>query len=289
MGYNLGGAFNGSEEPHSRFKGRPAQGPFTVTRHASFEKFQSMETAKTTGGFQMKVRRLLQGFVVIVVLGAGVAALQAQDFNLFVMGGGSSLFDKKYYTVYGAPYGSTYKTGMNFTVGGEIPAPFVKVLGLEAAYGEVRNNLAVTDFYNSGTLNRETGYAIRDQRVSLDVIAHSPQSLKGVRPYLAAGIEYDRFSPTGTAAALAQSPGFNGVPNTVLSTDNHFGLNFGGGMDIKLIGALSLRLDLRDHITGSPTFGLPQKVSSVYTAYYPITGNAYDVNYSVGLVYHFGK
>ncbi|HUZ46606.1 MAG TPA: outer membrane beta-barrel protein [Terriglobia bacterium] len=235
----------------------------------------------------MRIRRFLQAVVVVVVLGTGAAALHAQDFSLFVMGGGSSLFDKKYYTVYGASYGSTYKTGSAFTVGGEIP--LTKILGVEGSYGYVRNNLAVTDFYNSATPSNEIGYDILEQRVSADVVAHAPQGMKGVRPYLAGGVEYDRFAPTGTAAALAQSQGFNGVPNSVLSPEYKFGVNFGGGLDVKLTNLLAVRLDLRDHVTGSPTFGLPFQTASAYTAYYPIRGNTHNITLSAGFVFHFGK
>ncbi len=235
----------------------------------------------------MKIRKFLQGLVVVVVLGTGAAALHAQDFSLFVMGGGSSLFDKKYYTVYGASYGSTYKAGSIFTVGGEIP--LTKILGVEGSYSSVRNNLAVTNFYNSSTPSREIGYDIRDQRVSVDAVAHAPKGIKGVRPYLAGGVEYDRFAPTGTAAAIAQSEGFNGVPDSVLSPEYKLGVNFGGGLDVKLTSLLAVRLDLRDHLTGSPTYGLPFQASSAYTAYYPILGNAHNVTLSAGFVFHFGK
>lgn len=236
---------------------------------------------------ELKIPLLLKGLMVFALLAAGAVSLRAQTYSLFVMGGGSSLFDKQYYSVYGAPYGSTYKTGEQFTIGTEIPV--TKILSAEASYGFGRNNLAVTDFYNSGTLNQRTEYGIQRQRVSADVIAHASNLFKGVRPYLAAGVEFDRFAPTGSGAALAASPGFNGVPNAVLAPDDKFGFNIGGGLDVKLVRRLALRLDARDHITGTPTYGLPSAVSSTYTAYYPIQGRAHDVEYSAGFVFRFGK
>lgn len=225
--------------------------------------------------------------MLILLLSAGAPALQAQGYRVFVMGGGSGLFNKRYYNVYGVSFGSTYKTGAGFTAGAEIP--LIRHLSVEGSYGYVLNNLAVTNFFNSAVPNDEVGYSIRDQRVSVDAIAHGTKTIKGVRPYLAAGIEFDRFAPTTSAAALAKSAGFNGVRGAVLSPDNKFGFNFGFGVDVHLIGMLALRIDARDHLTHSPTYGLPSSASSGFTAYYPIGGRAQDIELSAGFVVHFGK
>lgn len=155
----------------------------------------------------------------------------------------------------------------------------------------MRNDLVVANLYNSTVPNQENSYGVTDQRVSVDILTHVPKTIKGLRPYLATGLEFDNFAPTSeaTASANSSSPGFNGVPNTVLKGDDKVGFNVGGGMDINLTRRLAFRLDLRDHITGSPTFGLPSSSSSVYSAYYPITGLANDLEYSAGIVMRFGK
>ncbi len=225
--------------------------------------------------------------MMVVLFGASAAALHAQDYRVFIMGGGSTLLDRQHYTVYGAAFESYYKTGASFTVGAEIPV--FRIFSAEGSYGISHNNLIVNNFVNSTEPNNETGYMIQDQRISGDVVAHAEKPIKGVRPYFVAGVELDRFSATSAAAALAQSEGFNGVPNAVLSPDNKFGYNFGFGLDISLTHMLALRVDARDHIFGSPTFGLPAAATSAFTAYYPIGGNAQDLVYSVGAVFHFGK
>lgn len=234
----------------------------------------------------MNVRKFVQRVVIFMILGASTAVLHAQSFRFFAMGTGSMLFDKKYYNVYGAALGSTYQIGDGYVVGGEYH--LWRNLGVEGSYARVLNTLVITNFYNSAVPNRETGYDIANQRVSLDAIAHSPRSLKGVRPYISAGVEYDRFMPTSQAMATAKGD-FNGVPNTVLSPDDKFGYNFGGGVEIKLISVVGVRVDLRDHVTGSPTFGLPAKATTGFSSYYPISGSANHVEASVGFVFQFGK
>jgi len=222
----------------------------------------------------------------VVLLIGGAAALHAQDFRVFVEGGVSSLHDKQYYKVYGVSFGSTYKTGNSFTVGAEYP--IFKTLSAEGSYSRFRNNLAVTNFFNSTTPNNVTGYGIQGQRIMVDANAHSAKPIKGIRPYLVFGLDLDRFAPTSEGAALAQSRGFNGVPGTVLQSDDKLGYNFGFGLDISLTHMLALKLDARDHIVGTPTYGLPQNASSGVTAYYPVGGKMHDLVYSAGFVIHFG-
>lgn len=234
----------------------------------------------------MNVRKFAQGFVIFMILGAGAAALHAQTYRVFAMGTGSQLFDKKYYNVYGAAFGSTYLIGDGYMVGGE--RHVWGNLGVEGSYTRVVNTLVTTNFFNSSVPNSETGYDISDQRVSLDAVAHSPKYLKGVKPYVSIGVEYDRYAPAGRAAATARG-GFNGVPNTTLSPDDKFGYNFGFGLEIKLLSRFALRLDLRDHRTGTPTFGLPRQATSGVTAYYPISGTVNQVEASAGFVFLFGK
>lgn len=235
----------------------------------------------------MKIRRLLRGFMVVVLLCAGAAALRAQDYRVFIEGGVSTLYDKHYYNVYGASFGSTYRTGNNFTAGGEYP--ILKTLSAEGSYSMFRNNLVVTNFINSTTPNDEIGYGIRGQRISIDANAHPSKPIKRVRPYLVVGLDLNRFSATSGGAARAQTPGFNGVPGTVLKSDGKLGYNFGFGLDVSLTHMLAIRLDARDHRFASPTYGLPDAASSAFTAYFPISGTANNIVYSLGFVLHFGK
>lgn len=226
----------------------------------------------------MKVRKLLQVLVVLAALGISATALHAQNINVFAMGTGSSLFDKEYYTVPAGQFGSTYKTGGGFTVGSEFRLN--KLFGVEGSYAMVRNNLALTD-YSSGA--NELAYGIRNQRVSGDLVAHAPKSFWRVKPYLVAGLEYDRFTPLATGTSS-----FNGYSNAPLTPANKLGFNYGGGLEMKLMRHVGLRLDIRDHLTGSPTYGLATSASTGSPSF-PISGAAHSLEYSAGVVFHFGK
>jgi opacity protein-like surface antigen len=228
----------------------------------------------------MKFHKVLQGLVVITAFSMGATALYAQEYSVFAMGSISSLLDKRYYSEHTIPYGSSYKTGGDFTLGAEAPLKKSKILGVEGSYSRVRNNLAITD-YGLSTPS-ETGYGIHDQRLSGDLVAHAPRYFLGLKPYLVAGLEYDRFSPTYPRSNI-----FNGFVNAALGSANKAGISYGGGLDMKLLPYLNLRLDVRDHLTSTPTYGLPS--SSSNGPYYPISGPAHDVEYSAGIALHFGK
>jgi len=104
-----------------------------------------------------------------------------------------------------------------------------------------------------------------------------------------AGVEYDRFSPTSAAQTLAESHGFAFAPSAKLASQGQTGFNIGGGLDYKVASKVDLRIDARYHTFGSPTYGLPSAATTASAAYFPISGSAHDIEYSIGLVYRFGK
>jgi opacity protein-like surface antigen len=226
----------------------------------------------------MYSRKLLKAVVVIAALFAGATALRAQSIDVFAMGTASSLFDKGYFTEYSTPYGSTYKTGGGITVGAEVKMS--RVFGIEGAYSNLRNNLTITNY--GGSIGLENGYGIRNQRFSGDMLLHVPKPIFGLKPYAAAGLEYDRFAQAGPSSNF-----FGGFTNATFGASNKIGANYGVGVDMKLLPHLSLRVDVRDHIMSTPTYGFPK--SSTVAAYYPLNVAAHDLDYSAGLVFRFGK
>jgi hypothetical protein len=234
----------------------------------------------------MKVNRL---FAAIILSGIWAASVRAQGIRLFVEGTGSFLKDERFFTIcfaqaacgpsIGPPtlgrFRSAYASGGKVILGGEYS--LAKVLGVEGAYGYGHNNLRMANLDTSQTL----GYSVAAQRLSANLVAHSPTPLLGVRPYVTAGLEYDHLGPTSQAKSIAFTEGFAGQL-VHLGANNKLGLNYGGGVDWGFLPTLALRIDLRDHLTGSPTYGLSGRI-------YPISGAAHDVELSVGLVFHVGK
>ncbi|MGD0012404.1 MAG: outer membrane beta-barrel protein [Terriglobia bacterium] len=236
----------------------------------------------------MTAKKVVQGLIVTAALCLSTTSVRAQGYRFFIMGGTSSLTDKRTFGEgpnSSIPYGSAYAAGGKVIAGVEVA--FYKIFGIEASYGFGANNLEITNFNpNPATV---LAYGVRNNRFSGDIVGHVPGVWRGIRAYGVVGLEYDLFSPTSSAQTLAKTEGFAFAPSATLASQGKAGFNAGGGIDYNLVSKVDLRLDARYHSFGSPTYGLPQAATSTSAAYFPVGGPAHDIEYSIGLVYRFGK
>ncbi len=234
----------------------------------------------------MTVKRIMRGLIVIAALCFSAAAGRAQTSLVYVTGGITTLGDARSFQNYLVPYNTRYANGGGGNLGVEIPIKKSKVFGFEATYGYSQNNLRLDELDTNPVT--EKSYGLKDNRFSADIVAHSPSTFRGARPYFAFGVEYDRYSPTSSALALARTTGFGKAAAAALGSEGDGGVNFGGGIDYKVTKKVSFRLDVRGHFTSSPTFGLPYGITPSSNAYFPISGDAHLIEYTIGFVYHLG-
>jgi opacity protein-like surface antigen len=84
-----------------------------------------------------------------------------------------------------------------------------------------------------------------------------------VQPFATAGLGTSRFSGESVTIPVVSSP--------AIAVDGfQFAWNYGGGADIVLQRHLALRLELRDYVTGQPSF---------------ITGTSHNIVPSAGIVF----
>jgi hypothetical protein len=235
----------------------------------------------------MTMKKFVQGSIVTVALCLITTAGCAQNNTFFLMGGVSSLFDKRSFTEGNTPYNSTFATGGKVIVGIEVPLKKSKIFSFEGSYGIGLDNLELT-YFNTSPVS-ERGYDMRNQRLSGDLVVHPPRGCRGARPYLVLGPEYDRFSPTGAATSLGTTAGFAYAAVAKLAPQNSAGVNFGGGIDYRMSSNVGVRIDVRDHITNSPTLGLPYAPTATSAAFFPVSGYAHNIEYCIGIVYNFEK
>jgi opacity protein-like surface antigen len=233
----------------------------------------------------MTAKKVVQGLIVTAALCLSTTSVRAQGYRLFIMGADSPLTDKRSFTEGFIPFTSGYAGGGKAIAGLEVP--FYKIFGIEGSYGFGQNNLEITN-QNTNPYTVK-GYGVRNSRFSGDIVGHVPGVWRGIRAYGVAGVEYDLFSPTSAAQRLAQSQGFAFAASAKLASQGKGGFNAGGGIDYKVASKVDLRLDARYHTFGSPTYGLPQAATSASSAFFPVGGPAHDIEYSIGIVYRFGK
>jgi len=238
----------------------------------------------------MLKKNLGKGFMVLLTFAVGAVVAQARDplqpkFDVFVLGGGSTFVDPHNFASADHLFHSRFEVGPKFTFG--VAAPYGKLLTIETAYSFGPNDLVVTDtniFPHVGRL-----YPVRTSSGSLAAVVHAPALLFKVRPYAEGGVEYDRFSPTAAAISTAKNEGFGAVSTANITYNDKFGVNVGGGLDRKLMKRLTFRIDLRDHITSSPAFGLPSRPGFDNGAIFPVPGRAHNIQYTAGILFHVGK
>jgi len=225
------------------------------------------------------------GLALLLMFPASLVQGRELKFSLDVLalGGGSTLVDALYFTSASELYHSRFDYGSKFTIGAGVP--YWKFLSLETTYTVGSNNLVVTN--TSVFPHVPLTYPVRIYRGNLSAVVRAPFAWKGLRPYGAGGVEYDRFSPTPGAITTATNRGFGAVSTATINGNDEAGLNLGGGLERKLAKRLALRLDLRDHITNSPAFGLPRE--SLISAAFPVKGRANNIEYTAGIVVHLGK
>jgi hypothetical protein len=234
----------------------------------------------------MTVRRFLQGLIITVALSLAATVGEAQTSLVFVTGGGNRLSDFRSFDEAFIPYQTTYAAGGGGNIGFELPLKHSNIFGVELSYGLSQNNLELTN-ENTPTLPLETSYGLRDNRFSVDLVVHSPSTFRNIRPYAVVGAEYDLYSPTSAAVALANKVGFAYAPVAKLSSQGSAGVNIGGGLDYPITEKWGARIDVRYHITSSPMLGLPYGINPSSNAYFPISGTANTIQYTIGIVYHF--
>ncbi len=71
----------------------------------------------------------------------------------------------------------------------------------------------------------------------------------GLSPYLVAGVGGGRFAASETNVG--------GAPNTGDRSNFTWVFNYGGGVDLRLIGPVAVRGEVRDFVTGNPSFNAP--------------------------------
>lgn len=141
-----------------------------------------------------------------------------------------------------------FKAGARLSLSGGL------LTGHELSYGYERYNLDI------GGQNESTATA---QDFYYDFVLHLLPGVAPVRPFVLAGAGYTSFAP-GNGGVFADASGAN-----------ELGVNFGGGVKVKLKKHLGIRIDVRNHLTRKPNFLDLSDVS----------GPLNRMEYSVGLVF----
>lgn len=124
--------------------------------------------------------------------------------------------------------------------------------GHELSYGYERHKLKV------GSQDEADANV---QQFYYNFVVHLTPKPTPIRPFVTVGAGASSFSPT--AQGIFETAG----------GETKLGVNYGGGVKVKLGPLLGLRFDVRDHVTGKPNFlDLPD-----------VNGRLHSIEYSAGI------
>lgn len=239
------------------------------------------------------VKKTAQGLMLLAALLGSTSGVLARDlfknaqFDVYGLFGGSTIVDAQYFDSAGRLYHSRYDPDYKFSLG--VAVPYNKFLTIESGFTYGPNNLNLTNtniFPHTVASGSVVVYPVDVYLGTLSAVVHAPVAFHHFQPYAEAGVEYDRFSPTTGAINTALNQGWASTSIALINHNDKFGFNVGGGLDRKLGKRLTFRIDVRDHLTSSPAFGLPNSYSE---AIFPVKGRCNNIIYEAGFLYHLGK
>lgn len=182
--------------------------------------------------------------------------------------------------------GDTFKT--QYAGGGRgkarLTLDLTKHLSLEGVYGFGTSNLTVTKMTATPQTN---AFGVREHELQVNILHFFTGSSSHFRPFLTTGIGDAHFGPTDAAKAKAAVQ-FIDDPAQISST-NKVSFTLGGGLEARSSHRIGLRLDLTDHISGIPTYGVPQTAAAPGSAFYPVNGTVHNIQLEAGLVFYLWR
>lgn len=217
------------------------------------------------------------GAALMLLLLAPRAVAQEGNPRVIPFGGGSSLKRERSFTVGGDAKRTSFARGGKFRVRGKVDLTSHWAVEGASSYG--RNNLRVFDL---GTTTRERAFGTRVHQVVDNPLYLFAGSKSNFRPFLTAGAGLIRYSPTDKARG-APAINFSDKPATI-SRSSNTQFSYGRGVETKVGRWFGLRLDLRDHVSGIPRFGVPRTPAAGVTDFFSVSGSVHDVEASAGFV-----
>lgn len=232
----------------------------------------------------MRVERLIpsgyfsaSSLLILMLLAAPVLLAQERDLRVELFGGASFLKAQRTFLVNQEAFRTEFSDGGKVGLRGTVNLG--SHLAVEGAYSYGTSNLRVLDL--EAVPLHERGFGVRVHQLSGNVLWFLNEQGHTLRPFVTAGLGLARFSPTSDARSVATANGFIAGPAAV-SASNELDLNLGAGMEGKLTRLLGVRLDLRDHVTRFPRFGLSKE-------FFPAAGAAQELEISLGVVLHLAR
>ena len=158
----------------------------------------------------------------VLLIAAASGAAFAQDAEFSLSGGSSRIASKD--------IGSGYSLDDGFALGFRLTLNSMRYFGHEVGYSYNRTHLKLNGQDQGGMAIHQGGY---------NFLAYATKEGKRIRPFATGGAHFSNFVPPGSSAS-------QGGGNT------KFGVNYGGGLKVRVTSMFAIRADYRQYVTGKP-------------------------------------
>jgi hypothetical protein len=213
------------------------------------------------------------------------AGLQAQEGSARItfFGTASLLQGERNFTLFGEAFRTEYDTGGKVGVRGT--ADLSDKWAVEAAYAFGGNTWHVTEELGTPTAEHRA-FSIHQHQLTGSLLRFLNSRSDRVNFFVLFGGGLVRFNPTdGAKARAAREFVNNPAPN--IQASNEWTVQAGIGLEANLSSHWGIRIDVQDHISPLPRYGLPKTNPGGGADFYPQGGVIQDIEPSVGLVYRW--
>jgi hypothetical protein len=233
----------------------------------------------------MSTRFAMRVFTGVLAAGLFVApSVFGQILNprVTLSGGDSMLKADRTFAAGGQTFNTQYADGGRGKA--RLTLDLTRHFSLEGVYGFGTSNLNVTD---TGNNPQTSSFGVKGHEIQLNALHFFAGSGSHLRPFLTTGVGDALFVPTNNAKQQAANQFINSPAQ--LSSSNNISWTIGGGFEARSRHRLGLRFDVTDHISGVPTFGVPQSSSGQGGAYYPVSGIVHNIQVEAGIVLYLWR
>ena len=221
----------------------------------------------------------------VLLLQLAILALSSnslgQDLNprVTLFAGGSFHGGDRTFVVGGDPFQSEFLEGHKLGLRGTVDR--TEHFSIEAAYSLGRNDLRILELEDLPPQDRT--FDVTLHQVTGNLLFYLTPRERVLRPFATVGIGVTHFSPTDEAKVLAITDRFIKDPSSI-EASTKLSLNFGGGVEGSLHRWIGVRVDIRDHVSKIPRFGLPETSSGPGGLFFPVNGSVHNIEISAGIV-----
>ncbi len=160
--------------------------------------------------------------IALLFVAAASGTLLAQDAEFSLSGGRSQITSKD--------LGSGYSLDNGFAIGFRLTLNSMRYFGHEVGYSYNRTHLKLNGQDQGGMAIHQGGY---------NFLGYATKEGQRIRPFVTGGVHFSNFVPPGSSAS--QGGGYT-----------KFGINYGGGLKVRLTSMFAARVDYRQYVTGKP-------------------------------------